>query len=233
MRRRVLNKKQKKRAAAAGAMPGRSPHVYAGKGRMRLFRRKAAIGRGERKMEIVRLDRENYAGKKLSVRYETNGYYDIRACASGFEIAHVSFEAPREKSFDDVFFGEWLEEPVGFGAFENEQMAGYVEGSPERWNNRFRISNICVFENARRGQGIGTLLMETITKAAEAVGARMLVLETQSCNENAIAFYQKMGFSIIGFDLYAYSNADPERREVRIEMGKKLEQTASEILRRE
>ena len=50
----------------------------------------------------------------------------------------------------------------------------------------------------------------------------MIVLETQSCNESAIAFYRKNGFSIIGFDLYSYSNNDPERHEVRIEMGKKL-----------
>lgn len=50
----------------------------------------------------------------------------------------------------------------------------------------------------------------------------MAVLETQSCNENAIAFYLKHGFNIIGFDLYAYTNFDPEQHEVRIEMGKKL-----------
>ena len=48
----------------------------------------------------------------------------------------------------------------------------------------------------------------------------MVVLETQTCNENAIAFYKKNGFDIIGFDLYAYSNTDPQRHEVRIEMGK-------------
>ena len=52
----------------------------------------------------------------------------------------------------------------------------------------------------------------------------MSVLETQSCNENAIAIaiavYRKNGFEIIGFDLYSYSNTDPERHEIRIEMGK-------------
>lgn len=64
--------------------------------------------------------------------------------------------------------------------------------------------------------------MNRITEAAESTGARMIVLETQSCNESAIAFYRKNGFSIIGFDLYSYSNNDPERHEVRIEMGKKL-----------
>lgn len=48
----------------------------------------------------------------------------------------------------------------------------------------------------------------------------MSVLKTQSCNENAIAFYRKNGFEIIGFDLYSYQNTDPERHEIRIEMGK-------------
>ena len=52
--------------------------------------------------------------------------------------------------------------------------------------------------------------MNAISDAAKASGARMSVLETQSCNENAIAFYRKNGFEIIGFDLYSCSNTDPE-----------------------
>ena len=126
------------------------------------------------------------------------------------------------KSFDAEFFGEWLAEPVAFGAFEGERLLGYVEGAPEGWNNRYRISNICIFEENARGKGLGTLLMQAIQRAAAAAGARMIVLEKQTCNENAIAFYKRNGFSIIGFDLYSYSNDDPERHEVRIEMGKKL-----------
>jgi len=51
-------------------------------------------------------------------------------------------------------------------------------------------------------------LIKEILAEAEREGARMAVLETQSCNENAIAFYRKNGFDIIGFDLYAYSNTD-------------------------
>ena len=64
--------------------------------------------------------------------------------------------------------------------------------------------------------------METILQEAKQSGARMVVLETQTCNENAIAFYKKNGFEIIGFDLYSYSNDDPNRHEVRMEMGMKL-----------
>ena len=92
----------------------------------------------------------------------------------------------------------------------------------ETWNNRFRISNICVFAPAARCRGIGTALMNAIVKEAAASGARMAVLETQSCNAAATGFYRRNGFEIIGFDLYAYSNDDPERHEIRIEMGKKL-----------
>ena len=177
---------------------------------------------GGNAMEIRQLDKEVYAGKKFTAQYQTNGYYDIRATGQGFEIKYTPFEAPTEKGFDDVFFGEWLEDPVAFGAFEDGKLAGFVEGAPESWNNRFRISNICVFDNAQRSKGVGTALMNTILKAAEATGARMIVLETQTCNESAVAFYKKNGFDIIGFDLYSYSNTDPENHEVRIEMGKKL-----------
>lgn len=67
---------------------------------------------------------------------------------------------------------------------------------------------------------MGTLLRNAISDAAKASGARMSVLETQSCNENAIAVYRKNGFEIIGFDLYSCSNTEPERHEIRIEMGK-------------
>ena len=35
-------------------------------------------------------------------------------------------------------------------------------------------------------------------------------------------FHIQNEFEIIGFDLYAYPNEDPERHSIRIEMGKKL-----------
>ena len=137
-------------------------------------------------------------------------------------MEYTRFEAPVERSFDDTIFAEWLENPIAYGAFENDRLLGFAEGFLEVWNNRFRISNICIFDPAARGMGIGGALMEAIQRSAQASGARMIVLETQSCNENAIRFYRRHGFEIIGFDLYSYSNADPERHEIRIEMGKKL-----------
>lgn len=174
-------------------------------------------------MEIKRLEREAYVGKRFTARYQTSGFYEIRASQQGFRMEYVPLKAPAERSFEDVLFGEWLEAPAVFGAFEGGRLLGFVEGSPETWNRRFRVSNLCVFEETARRRGVGTALMAAVTETAAASGARMMVLETQSCNERAIAFYRKNGFTVIGFDLYAYSNTDPERHEVRIEMGRKLE----------
>ena len=173
-------------------------------------------------MEILKLEQKAYAGQKFTLHYMTNGYYDIVRTDFGFQIEYKQFDNPTEMSFEDCFFGEWLEEPVAFGAFESGQLLGYVEGTPERWNNRYRISNICVFQEGSRHRGTGSLLMERMLHEAEISGARMAVLETQSCNEHAIAFYRRNGFEVIGFDMYAYSNDDPERHEMRIEMGRKL-----------
>lgn len=173
-------------------------------------------------MIISKLNKEEYQGKKFVLKYLTKGYYDIQRTSKGFEFVYTEFDNEKEMSFEDLFYNEWLEEPVAYGAFENNQLLGYVEGTIEKWNNRYRISNICVFDDSKRHCGIGSKLMDVILDEAKQSGARMVVLETQTCNMNAISFYQKNGFEIIGFDLYAYANDDSERHEVRIEMGRKL-----------
>ena len=81
-------------------------------------------------MEIRPLDRETYAGKTFTARYRTNGYYDIRPSETGFQMNYVPFAEPTERSFDDVFFGEWLEDPIAFGAFEARS---WSDMSRARW----------------------------------------------------------------------------------------------------
>ena len=103
-------------------------------------------------MEIRPLYPAAYAGKRFTARYQTAGYYDIRAQKDGFHIEHRPFPSPVWRSFDDEFFGECPEDPVAFGAFEGDTLVGYAEGSRESWNNRFRLSNICVFDDAVRGR---------------------------------------------------------------------------------
>ena len=95
-------------------------------------------------MIIKRLNKDDYAGKEFKVCYQTNGYYDSVPDKLGFKIQYVPFETCVSRSFIDEFFGEWLDNPIAHGAFEDEKLIGFVEGAIEQWNNRFRISNICI-----------------------------------------------------------------------------------------
>lgn len=173
-------------------------------------------------MEIRELS-EEYRGMEFSVRYTSEGYYDIQPTENGFSFAYTRFPQPTECGFKDTLLSEWLEHPKAFGVFEGDDWLGFAEGSLEEWNNRYRISNIFVFDAANRRRGVGGKLMRRMLEEARSCGARMAVLETQTCNEAAIAFYRSFGFEVIGFDRYAYSNDDPQRHEMRLEMGVKLD----------
>ncbi len=111
-------------------------------------------------MEIRRLDPQEYAGYALQFEYVTDCVYDVQADENGFSLALTRLDSPLRKAFTDTLFSEWLEEPVAFGAFDGETLAGVIEGSPEAWHNVFRISNILVQPEYRR-RGIATALEST------------------------------------------------------------------------
>ena len=69
-------------------------------------------------MILLPLTPGTYAGRKFTVRYQTNGYYEIEPSEQGFSMKYVPLEVPVEKSFEDEILGKWLEAPVAFGAFE-------------------------------------------------------------------------------------------------------------------
>ena len=54
---------------------------------------------------------------------------------------------------------------------------------------------------------------------AKRQGRRAIILETQSCNVGAIAFYRSQGFELIGYDACCYTNIDVERHEIRFDFG--------------
>ena len=176
-------------------------------------------------MTIERLNHEEYKGKKILFRYWTSYYFDIEIDKKDqeetFKLIRKPFKTPQVKQFEDTLLEDWLENPQLFGAVENDELIGYLELSHESWNNRMRVSNIWV-EEGHRGKGIGKKLMEVAEKATLQEKARALILETQSCNYKAICFYKACGLSVIGFDLFAYTNDDVGEKEFRIEMGKVL-----------
>ena len=177
------------------------------------------------KIKIIELEKGDASLPVLKYRYVTSSYYDLSVRRESeswkIDLTLEPLGETVEKKCESRLFGEYVEEPRAFAAVFDGEQVGWVELGFHKWNNRMRIWEILVKEELRR-KGIGTLLMQHAIKFAKEKGARMLVLETQSCNVPAIRFYLKHGFELIGFDVAAYSNEDIARKEVRLEFGLKL-----------
>ncbi|MBE5872061.1 MAG: GNAT family N-acetyltransferase [Lachnospiraceae bacterium] len=173
-------------------------------------------------MEIRTLHYQDFAGKRYRAVISSDRYLSIEPEGDGFAMEWKTIEPQLTKQLSDEMLSDWLDDPVAYGAYEGDELIGFTEGFLETWNNRFRITNICIFDQECRLSGIGTKLLEAVMQDAVKSNARMIVLETQSYNAGAISFYKKKGFEIIGFDRYAYSNDDPKEHNMRIEMGQML-----------
>jgi len=177
--------------------------------------------------QITLLDRKEWEGHQLMFRYTANYYYDLEVIQSneGFKATFIKkpFDVPYEKTPDDtdLLFQPWWEDIKAWGIIVDDQLIAVIETAVEGWSNRLIVTELWIDDNYRR-RGIATALMDITKKRAHDEKRRALILETQSCNEGAIAFYLQYGFELIGFDKYAYQNNDIERKEVRINMGMKI-----------
>jgi GNAT superfamily N-acetyltransferase len=162
---------------------------------------------------------------ELRSKHSTSYYYDISVLRKPgswkIELTLKPLERTLEKEYKGRLFEDHIEEPRVFAAVQGDRQIGWIELGYDRWNNRMRVWEFLVEEGFRR-KGIGTQLMEHAVKIGKEKGARMLVLETQTCLAATIDFYLKFGFELIGFDTAAYSDEDVERKEVRLELGLKL-----------
>jgi len=175
---------------------------------------------------IVELAKKDAYLKEIASKYSSSYYYEVSVFPEPgswrVHLARKAFESRLEKNYHGRLFEDHVYEPRVFSAVLGEKQIGWIELGYDKWNNRMRVWEFLVEEEFRR-RGIGTLLMEHAVKIARDKGARMLVLETQTNNANAIEFYLNFGFQLIGFDLAAYSNEDVGKKEVRLELGLKLQ----------
>ena len=172
-------------------------------------------------MRIAELPREKFEGYQLVFTYDSKAYYDlkIRTTKNVFALEFVRTPcAPIHKEFEDRLFAPHWDDPHAYGLWDGNQLVAVMEVTPENWNNRLRITNLFVQDGFRR-RGYGSLLMTKAKEIARSQGRRAIILETQSCNSAAIAFYLSQGFSLMGFNACEYSNQDIEKHEVRMEMG--------------
>ena len=183
------------------------------------------------KDNIIPLPKEQWKGTIIPMRYTTEEYYDMdmKKVADGYDVAihRKKFDTPvtyfpEEYDFPDKLYQDHWEKAYAWGIVEEkddkQELLACIETCPEEWSNRLMVTELWVHEKIRR-QGVAHALRAVAKEQAVLENRRAIILETQSCNVGAIAFYQKEGFEPIGFDTCCYSNRDVERKEVRINMG--------------
>ena len=182
-------------------------------------------------LDIVPLPREEWKGTPIPMRYTTEEYYDLEITtgADAFSVQMVKkrfdqpvTHTPEEYDFPDRLYQEHWENAEAWGIISQEEsekkLLACIEVSPEEWSNRLIVTELWVADELHR-RGVGTRLMDLAKERAMEQDRRAIILETQSCNVRAIAFYLSQGFRLIGFDSCCYTNRDIERREVRFDMG--------------
>lgn len=159
----------------------------------------------------------------------SDSYYDLELSPLNGEGCNISLtKKPVEKEivhtaqeydFPDGLYQDHWEKAEAYGVVnEKGEMKACIEVCPEEWSNRLMVTELWVSEELR-GRGLGKALMDRAKEVALQQKRRALILETQSCNTNAIGFYLSQGFELIGFDSCCYTNDDIGRREFRINLG--------------
>ena len=177
--------------------------------------------------DIVFLPKEQWKGTILPIGYTTPTYYDVEVQRkeNGFvvDIQLRNFYEPltiRPETYDfpDSLYQDHWVDAKAYGVFHEGKLIAAMELCPESWSNRLRITELWVDPESQK-KGIGGQLMDFAKDYVRQHKHRTLMLETQSCNVNAVDFYLHEGLTLIGFDVCCYNNKDLERKEVRLEMG--------------
>ena len=179
---------------------------------------------------IVPLPKEEWKGTPILMKYTTEEYYDLEKeeNSDSFSVKMVKKKfdtpvthTPEEYDFPDSLYQDHWEKAEAYGMYTEEngerKMLACIEVCPEEWSNRLMVTELWVDDSLHR-QGVGTALMNKAKEVAKAQGRRAIILETQSCNVRAIAFYRSQGFQLLGFDTCCYTNRDIKRHEVRINL---------------
>lgn len=172
-------------------------------------------------IDIRKIDPKDIQDRVILFQYESSGHYrvDVHENKDGWTINLKMVE------FGETFRKMEREKVISSYKGNSEVHAAYIEGKEagliqleyQDWNKSVRVWDIDVKAEFRR-KGIGRALMGLCKERARELGARRIVLETQTSNLKAIAFYRAMGFQLVGLDVSHYTNEDVEKGEVRLEM---------------
>ncbi len=180
-------------------------------------------------MKIKQIFKQDYPNNKKEVfTYTSEHYYELNLTKKPrdegwiFEWTKKPFTKPFSKKGEGNLFADFKEDAEYYILLSDEgHEIGKLVIGKIHVNNTARVWDIAI-DQQYLGCGFGTKLMGYAEERARSWGCRAMIVECQSSNYNAIQFYQKNGFDLIGFDLLWYSNTDVQKHEVRFELGKVL-----------
>lgn len=172
-------------------------------------------------VEIRKLDRASVEEREIVFEYESDGHYRVSVERSpegwGLCLKRERFPAKFTKREVEKLVTRYKGDSEIFAAYADGQEAGLIQVEHQTWNNSLRVWDIGVWTAFQR-RGIGRALMDVAKTRARELGARRIVLETQTSNLTAIDFYISCGFELAGLDSTNYTNDDVLKGEVRLEM---------------
>lgn len=186
--------------------------------------------------KIIFLPKEKWKGTVIPMVVSSGEYFDVEISETenDFNVrmikkpfARAVTHTPDEYDFPDKLYQDHWPDAEAWGIVGDDgALLACIEVCPESWSNRLAVTELWVAQPLRN-QGAGTALMDKAKQIARERGCRAIMLETQSCNTAAIAFYRKQGFRLIGFDTCCYTNQDIQRHEVRLNLGFLLDDRAT------
>ena len=124
---------------------------------------------------------------------------------SWLHLSHWSIEAYHRLLDDETFTTSLVAKIENLGE-ENANLKNIIGFAVFHATNvSAEIYNIAV-ERSHARLGVGTALMKGVVELSRSDGARKLMLEVRKSNTNAISFYKRFQFHIIGERLNYYSS---------------------------
>jgi ribosomal protein S18 acetylase RimI-like enzyme len=172
-------------------------------------------------IDTRKMGRGEFRDSVTVFQYESPGHYRVSICesADGWTVTlkREDFRETFRKRANDKVITPYKGNSEIYGAFVDGAYAGFIQIEFQEHNRSVRVWDIDILREFR-GKGAGRALMDLCKSRSRELGARRIILETQTCNLKAIAFYRAMGFGLAGLDATNYQNDDIERGEVRLEM---------------
>ena len=173
-------------------------------------------------LEIVQMDNKDLEDRFTIFAYSSDWHYNVSILEreDGWTLNIGREKLPQtfvKHDETDKLVQPYKGESEIYLAFIDGIEVGQLQIELQVFNKSLRVWDLDIWPDFQR-KGIGRAFMELCRERAIELGARRIILETQSSNSKAIDFYRAMGFQLIGMDASCYHNDDVERGEVRLEM---------------